>query len=258
MERLIILRMARADLKTVHLGVKMLTVEYVMGQEWILSHGNQAMWGMPSLGVIQIRKVRYVPIAQPGNGTNITSAHHVITNIFILQCSMKLMKSIKPNQLILLLIGVVSFLTVSIDTILLYSHYGPLTPNGNRYYHSFDIRSIDWFIILLELVAMTLLTFPNFRYVLSSNSQLRPFEIFPSRNGRTKWISLILTIFCVGSQLLFSFCFTQIVIKYLSNHSRVMADDLETILLSMAFIGCILFWGLINLIYSVNTTSNSN
>lgn len=153
---------------------------------------------------------------------------------------------------VVLFIAVASFLTVTAGIILLYSHYGPLTPNGNRYYHHFNIDTVVWKLVVFEIIAMGSLIYPSVRYGLSSRRELHNLGIFPSRDKYGSWVSLVLTILCVGSQILFSLFYSLIVWDYISNHHRVMADDLETDVQCLAYCGCILFWGYVNTIYSIN------
>lgn len=152
---------------------------------------------------------------------------------------------------IALFIAVASFLSVTIGIILLYSHYGPLTPNGNRYHHQFDINTVSWGLVVFEIIAMGSLIYPSIRYGLSSCHDLHNLGVFPSRDKFDSWVSLILTILCVGSQILFSLSFCLTVSDYIFNHNRVMADDLETDVQYFAYCGCILFWGCVNTIYSI-------
>lgn len=155
------------------------------------------------------------------------------------------------SRLGVLLIGVFCFCSVTIGTIALYAHYGPLTPNGNRYYHDFDMGSVVWGLVVLEMIAMASLVYPSIRYGLSSNDELRLWGIFPARNKVAGCISLLLSILCIGSQVIYALYYSLTVLEYLSNHSRVMAEDLETMVQFFAYFLCIGFWGVINTIYSV-------
>lgn len=155
------------------------------------------------------------------------------------------------SQNIVLTIGILCLLITTINTILLYSHYGTLTPNGNRYYHRVDMDTVVWKLVILELAAMLSLIYPSIRYALSSNSNLIRMGIFPSTGKFGNVVSIILTVFSLGSQIIYTLSFCMIVNEYLSNHSRVMAEDLETGLQYLAYIGCILFWGFVNTVYSV-------
>lgn len=49
----------------------------------------------------------------------------------------------------LTLYAVVVFVCNMTSTFLLYAHYGPLTPDGDRYYHSFDMSSVSWIMSYL-------------------------------------------------------------------------------------------------------------
>lgn len=154
-------------------------------------------------------------------------------------------------RIVVFVLAFISVLTVTISTIALYSHYGPLTPNGNRYYHRFDMDTVVWKLVILELAAMLSLIYPSIRYALSSNSNLIRKGIFPSTGKFGDVVSIILTVFSLGSQIIYTLSFCIIVNEYLSNHSRVMAEDLETGLQYLSYIGCILFWGFVNTVYSV-------
>lgn len=154
-------------------------------------------------------------------------------------------------QILILFLGLLCISSVIVETIALYSHYGPLTPNGNRYYHSFDLDTVLWNLVMLAFVAMFSLTYPSIRYGLSKCVELRGGGVFPSRSTTSKLIARFLSTICVGSQVIFTTYFYFTVHEYLSNHSRVMAEDLETVFLSLAYLGCILFWGTVNIIYSV-------
>lgn len=160
-------------------------------------------------------------------------------------------KRLERRHIIVLLTGILCFAITTFCTIALYSHYGPLTPNGNRYYHYFDMGSVVWELVVTEMIAMASLIYPSIRYGLSSNEELRLLGIFPARNKAASWISLVLSILCIGSQILYSSYFYYMVSEYLSNHSRVMAEDLETAVQYFAYFLCICFWGIINMIYSI-------
>lgn len=155
------------------------------------------------------------------------------------------------KQILTLFIGALCLFLVSACTIALYSHYGPLTPNGNRYYHSFNMDTVIWGLVALEFGAMMLLTYPSIRYALSCSNELRGAGIFPSRGTISKWISRVLSVLCIGSQVIFTLFFYLEVREYLSNHSRVMAEDFETAVQYFAYFLCICFWGIINLGYSI-------
>lgn len=148
-------------------------------------------------------------------------------------------------------LGVLCVISVTIETIALYSHYGPLTPNGNRYYHSFNMDTVMWGLVALEFGAMLLLTYPSMRYALSRNTELRGAGIFPSKGTISRWVSRVLSVLCIGSQMIFTLFIYIEVKEYLSNHSRVMAEDLETGLQIVVYFTCIIFWSVINLMYSI-------
>lgn len=175
------------------------------------------------------------------------------TNIFhrLLKYKMSKAQIVGITQILVLFIAVSCISIVTCCTIVLYSHYGPLTPNGNRYYHSFNLDTVLWNLVILAFVAMFSLTYPSIRYGLSNCVELRGGGVFPSRSTISKLIAQFLSTICVGSQVFFTTYFYFTVHEYLSNHSRVMAEDLETIFLSLAYLGCILFWGMVNTIYSV-------
>lgn len=159
--------------------------------------------------------------------------------------------SLTWKRIVVFGLAFISVLMITVSTIALYSHYGPLTPNGNRYYHRFDIDTVVWRLVVLELAAMSLLIYPSVRYSLSSNSILLSKGIFPSNGKLENVVSIILTILCIGSQVIYAVSFSLIVNEYLSNHSRIMAEDLETGIQYIAYIGCILFWGFVNIAYGI-------
>ena len=136
-------------------------------------------------------------------------------------------------------------------TTLLYSFYGPLTPNCNRYYHHFDISTIIWKLVLLSFLSFANLSYPFYRLKKSKNPELYKRGIFPAKNTFTRIISSVLTFLNILSGTIFTITFVYITIEYITNTSRVMAEDWETILLSAAYIGCILFWGMINIVYAL-------
>lgn len=145
-------------------------------------------------------------------------------------------------------------LTVAIlsiaDTLLLYCFYGPLTPNGNRYYHSFSPMTINWGLTILSVIAMLILVVPALRLERSKTSQRFRFGIFPSSGVMTSIISALLTTLYLGSSLLFAAGLTLSTLLYMSP-GHVMADDLESAMLTMAYMGCAALWGVIDLIYLI-------
>ena len=155
------------------------------------------------------------------------------------------------SQNIVLTIGILCLLITTINTILLYSHYGPLTPNGNRYFHYFNMNTVDWLLVTIESLSMLSLVYPSLRYGLSCNYELHKMGIFPSNERIGGLVSIILTSLCIGSQIIYTISYSLIVNEYISNHSRVMAEDLEIGIQYFAYIGCILFWGFVNTVYSV-------
>jgi len=78
------------------------------------------------------------------------------------------------------------------------------------------------------------------------------FGIFPiSKSIIGKVISVLLSILNMGSGVLFTVLVILITFEYVCNSSRVMADDLETMLLIVGYIGCIIFWGIVDLVYTL-------
>ncbi len=151
----------------------------------------------------------------------------------------------------LYLLAIVSIISVVVATIILYSYYGALTPNGNRYHQSFNLLNVPFYLILLALVSMSILYYPIYRLYRSKSPNNFRFGIFPvSKSIMGKVISVLLSIVNVGSGLVFTVSFILITFEYVSNSSRVMADDLETIILIAGYIGCIIFWGLVDMIYT--------
>ena len=65
-----------------------------------------------------------------------------------------------------LFIAIICILSVMLGTIALYSHYGPITTNGNRYYHQFNVNTVEWRLVFYATVATALLAYPSVRYAL--------------------------------------------------------------------------------------------
>lgn len=148
--------------------------------------------------------------------------------------------------------AIISSICVIISTILLYSFFGPLTPNGNRYYHSFDLTTIPVWILILAALAMFTLQYPIYRYYNSNSPENHRYGIFPASNSKVaKILSVLLTILNLSTGLIFTISFSLITFSYIFSSNRVMADDLETIMLSAAFILYSLFWGIIDIIYTI-------
>lgn len=151
-----------------------------------------------------------------------------------------------------LLFAIISIICVVVATILLYSHYGSLTPNGNRYYHSFNLQTVPFYLILLASGAMAILYFPIFKLYRSKSPNNFKFGIFPlSKSIISKVISVLLSILNLGSGLVFTVSFILITFEYVCNSSRIMADDLETIIQVVSYGGCIIFWGIVDLLYTL-------
>lgn len=148
--------------------------------------------------------------------------------------------------------AILSSICVIISTILLYSFFGPLTPNGNRYYHSFDMTTIPVWILILAALAVFTLQYPIFRYYNSNSPENHQYGLFPtSKSIIAKILSILLTILNISTGLIFVISFLLITFSYIFSGNRVMADDLETIMLAAAFILCSIFWGLVDLIYTI-------
>lgn len=150
---------------------------------------------------------------------------------------------------ILTIYAAIVFITNAISIFLLYAHYGPLTPNGNRYYHSFDMSSVSWNMVCLCIIASLSLLLPLVMFPKSNMKTI--LNVFPATSKFGKVCSASLTIINIITGTIFSISLLFITIEYLSNHSRVMAHDLETILLALAYIACFLFWGVVDIIYYV-------
>lgn len=154
----------------------------------------------------------------------------------------------------LYLIAVISTVLVVLATISLYSFYGPLTPNGNRYYHSFNLLTVPLYLILLALGAMAILYYPVFKLYKSKSPNNFKIGIFPtSKSIIGKIVSVLLSILNIGSGLVFTVMFILITCIYVCapSTSRVMADDLETLVLIVGYIGCMIFWGIVDLVYTL-------
>lgn len=157
---------------------------------------------------------------------------------------------------ILTLYAVIVFVCNMTSTFQLYAHYGPLTPNGNRYYHSFDISSVSWNMVGLCCVATIALVFP---FVFFSRQGMKTvFDVFPATSKPGKVCSAILFIVNIITGTIFSIALLLITVEYLSNHNRIMVEDLETVLLALAYIACSLFWGIINFMYFISVKKKKN
>lgn len=147
--------------------------------------------------------------------------------------------------------AIISIICVIGCIVTLYSHYGPLTPNGNRYYHDFDLSTVPFHLVGWSVISMALLYYPTFRFYHSKYPECHVFGIFPSSNTLTKFVSVTLTIMNIGSGFLFTILLLLETIVYCNNTTRVMAEDLETGICTLAFSGCVCFWGIIDLIYTL-------
>lgn len=154
-------------------------------------------------------------------------------------------------KIVITAIAVCSLIAVVVSTIMLYAHYGPLTPNGNRYHHSFNILTVEWGVVRLALIAMVLQVYPVVRYCFSRNPEWHSWGFFPARSTVGKWISLLLTCLNAIVGFIYTVYFCLITGEYVGNSSRVMAEDLETGIQIVAYVFCILFWGGVDLIYSI-------
>ena len=83
--------------------------------------------------------------------------------------------------IVITVIAVCSLIAVVISTIMLYAHYGPLTPNGNRYHHSFNILTVEWDVVRLALIAMALQIYPVVRYCFSRNPEWHSWGFFQNK-----------------------------------------------------------------------------
>lgn len=148
--------------------------------------------------------------------------------------------------------AILSSICVIISTILLYSFFGPLTPNGNRYHHSFDLTTVPIWIIFLALLAMCTLQYPIYRYINTKEPENHRYGLFPaSKSIVAKVLSVSLTVLNISTGFIFAISFMLITLSYIFSDGIVMADDLETIMLAAAFILCSIFWGIIDIIYTL-------
>lgn len=138
---------------------------------------------------------------------------------------------------------------VVLCTLLLYCYYGPLTPNGNMYWHEFDPSTINGWLAGFSIVAMSVFLFPYIRIRRSYHSGLFQAGIFPAKGKFAKVISAILTVMSLGSSLLFAVALLGATYYYVVETKRIMVDNYETFFLFFAYFLCVLFWGIINVIY---------
>lgn len=152
----------------------------------------------------------------------------------------------------LYIFAIISTISVVFATLILYSFYGPLTPNGNRYFHSFNMMTVPFYLVLLAIGAMATLYYPIYKLHCSKYHNNFSVGIFPaSKSIISKVISVLLSILNVGSGLIYTVSFILITLVYVSNSNRIMVEDLETVLLIVGYIGCMLFWGIVDLVYTL-------
>lgn len=144
---------------------------------------------------------------------------------------------------------IIIFLSNIMCVTLLYTHYGPLTVNGNRYFHKFDIKSMDWDIFILCSLACSVLLVP-YVFFNEPNSK-RVFKIFPAKSSFGAMCSEYLSTINFTTGTIFTFFLVWITYVYHSNCNRVMAEDLETILLGGAYALCLIFWGIVDFVYLI-------
>lgn len=86
---------------------------------------------------------------------------------------MKGFKEITPIRKWRLLYAAIILAINIFSVFILYSHYGPLTENGNRYYHYFDLSSMDWYVLGHCLCAFVFLLIPwIFSIIILQNHSL--------------------------------------------------------------------------------------
>lgn len=146
--------------------------------------------------------------------------------------------------------AILSIILVISSTFFLYCYYGPLTPNGNRYWHPFSTDTVQWSLVLWSAIAFLILAYPSLRLPFSHNPSWHKWGLFPSRNTASNIISIILTLLNISSGFIFCVLMTIQTVIYIHESDRVMAEDLETVLISFAYLLCTIFWSIVLIIYS--------
>lgn len=147
--------------------------------------------------------------------------------------------------------ALISMICVVSSTFLLYCYYGELTPNGNRYHHSFNIDTVQWNLVLLNVIAYLILTYPSIRLPFSQHPEWHKWGIFPAKSKFANFISGILTFLNIVSGSLFCVLFCIETRLFIVETDRVMAEDLETIILAFSYLSCAVFWAIPIIIYSI-------
>lgn len=149
-------------------------------------------------------------------------------------------------------LALISLICVTSSTFLLYCYYGELTPNGNRYHHPFNIETVQWNLVLLSAVAYLILAYPSIRLPFSQHPEWHKWGIFPAKRKFSSFISGILTFLNIMSGGLFCLLFCIETRLFIVEADRVMAEDLESILLAFCYLSCTVFWAIPIIIYSVH------
>lgn len=148
----------------------------------------------------------------------------------------------------MILLGIsVMFITIITATICMEATHGPLTPNGNRYYHRFSLDLVNWVTVSLCVASYLLLLMPWWKYCFERERSRYRGGIFPARSTTGKIVSWLLTAWSVVSGGGYTLLYCNYSYTYISRHGVMLDIDEPTIM--MAYIACILFWGFVCAIY---------
>lgn len=152
------------------------------------------------------------------------------------------------RKMIQLCISVV-FLTIITATICMEATHGPLTPNGNRYYHKFSLELVNWVTVLLCVAAYILLLLPWWKLCFAEERNLYKSGIFPSTTVAGRIISSFLTLWSIVSGGAYTLMYCNYSYTYIVRHGAML--DIDEPAIMMAYIGCIVFWGWVYCMYKI-------
>lgn len=129
--------------------------------------------------------------------------------------------------------------------------HGALTPNHNRYWHPFSFADVNWITVFCCLGAYIVLALPWLSYCLISNQPVNlKWGVYPTNSSFSKVISIVLTLLGGSTGLLctISYCYN----AYLSitNTPTIMMDNEDRVSIIL-FMLCMMFWGMVFLIYKL-------
>ena len=139
---------------------------------------------------------------------------------------------------------------VTLMTILLYSFYGPLTPNNNRYYHSFDMSTVPWQLVIGCIVTFCVLNYGIYRNYKATVPPRSGLGVFPSNSKTGNFFSNVLTVWLLLTEALYTIGFTLCALIFITERYRIMDDDYPMVMQVIAYFFCVIFWLPINLVYA--------